>query len=122
MVERGYGLTHSAMKLKVNEITISRETPFRDCIPSAGWMRRWKRRHPELTLRASQALETARTKSLCKDNVRSFYENLLSLYSLYNYIPDHIWNCDESGTQAGKNGGGAYNCVNRCTAGSFYSS
>jgi hypothetical protein len=70
------------------------------------WMRNWKRHHPELILHASQALETTRTKGLCKDNVRSFYENLLSLYSLHKYAPDHIWNCDESGVQAGKNGGG----------------
>jgi hypothetical protein len=54
----------------------------------------------------SQALETARTKGLCKENVRSFYENLLSLYSLHNYTPDRIWNCDKSGAQARKNGGG----------------
>jgi hypothetical protein len=39
MVERDYGLTHSALKMKVNEITISRETPFQDGIPGAGWMK-----------------------------------------------------------------------------------
>jgi hypothetical protein len=59
-----------------------------------------------LTLRESQALETARAKGLCEENVRSFYENLHSLYSAHNYTPDRIWNCDESGVQAGKNGRG----------------
>lgn len=28
MVERGYGLIHSALKMKVGEIIMSRETPF----------------------------------------------------------------------------------------------
>jgi hypothetical protein len=69
-------------------------------------MRGWKRRHPELILRVAQALETARAKGLCKDNIKSFYDNLETLYSLHKYSPDRIWNCDESGTQAGKNGGG----------------
>jgi hypothetical protein len=39
MVERGYGLTHSAFKMKVSKITMSRETPFRDGIHGVGWMK-----------------------------------------------------------------------------------
>lgn len=71
-------------------------------------MRWWKRRHPELTLRVSHALESARAKGLCEENVRNFHENLQHLYNLYNlhnYPADRIWNCDESGAQAGRNGG-----------------
>jgi hypothetical protein len=67
-------------------------------------MRGWKRRHPELTLQVAQALEIARAKGLCKDNVKSFYDNLETLYSLHKYSPDQIWNCNESGAQARKNG------------------
>jgi hypothetical protein len=81
---------------------MSRATPFTEGIPGRGW----KRRHPKLTLRASQTLEIARTRGLCEDNVKSFYDNLQILYSTHNYSPDRIWNCDESGAQAGKNGGG----------------
>jgi hypothetical protein len=69
-------------------------------------MRGWRRRHPELTLRVSQALETARARGLCKDNVKTFYDNLETLYNLHNYTPDRIWNYDNSRAQAGKNGGG----------------
>ena len=36
MVERGYGLIHSALKMKVNEITMSKKTPFQNGIPGAG--------------------------------------------------------------------------------------
>jgi hypothetical protein len=106
MVDRGYGLSPTTLRMKVSEITMSRDTPFREGIPGGGWMKGWRRRHPKLTLRVSQALETARARGLCRDNVRSFYENLQTLYSMHKYTPDRIWNCDESGAQAGKNGGG----------------
>jgi hypothetical protein len=105
MCDRGYGLSPSALRMKVYEITASRWTPFRNGIPGDGWMRWWKKRHPNLTLRVSQAMESARARGLCEDNVRSFYENLQHLYSLHQYSPNMIWNCDESGAQAGKNGG-----------------
>ena len=106
MCELGLGLTPTALKLKVYDITKSRPTPFRNGIPGQGWMRWWKRRHPELTLRVAQALETARARGLCAANIKSFYDNLESLCTLHNYSPDQIWNCDESGAQAGRNGGG----------------
>ena len=105
MCDRGYGLSPSALRMKVYEITASRWTPFRNGIPGDGWMRWWKKRHPNLTLRVSQAMESARARGLCEDNVRNFYENLQHLYSLHQYSPNMIWNCDESGAQAGRNGG-----------------
>jgi hypothetical protein len=92
--------------MKVSEITISRDMPFCEGIPGGGWMRGWRHRHPKLTLQVSQALETARARSLCRDNVKSFYDNLVTLYNLHNYSPDRIWNCDESWAQVGKNWGG----------------
>jgi hypothetical protein len=104
-VERGCGLSPTALKMKVSEITMSKDTPFREGIPGGGWMRGWRRRHPELILQVSQALESAQARGLYKDNVKSFYDNLVTLYNLHNYSPNRIWNCDESGTQAGKNGG-----------------
>ena len=47
-----------------------------------------------------------RARGLCLENMRSFYHNLHSLYDLYKYGPERIWNHDESGAQVGKNGGG----------------
>ena len=91
--------------MKVSEITMARETPFRDGIPGEGWLRGWKRHHLELSLRQSQALETTRTKGLCAANVTNFYDNLQTLYAAHKYPPTRIWNCDESGAQAGQNGG-----------------
>ncbi len=105
MCDRGYGLTPSALRIKVYKITQSKWTPFWNGISDNGWMRWWKRRHLNLTLRVSQALESARARGLCEENVRSFYENLQHLYSLHQYSLDRIWNCDQSGAQAGRNGG-----------------
>lgn len=101
MCDRGYGLSPSALKMKVYEITKNRVTPFKDGIPGGGWMRWFKHRHPELTIRASQGLESARAKALCPENVQSLYDNLDELYNLHHYPPERIWNCDESGAQAG---------------------
>ena len=38
--------------------------------------------------------------------MRSFYSNLEQLYSKENYPAERIWNSDETGTQASRNGGG----------------
>jgi hypothetical protein len=51
-------------------------------------------------------LETSRARGLCQENVSSFYENLEQLYTLHAYPPHRVWNSDETGCQAGKNGGG----------------
>jgi hypothetical protein len=106
MAEAGHGLSATALKIKVSNIAMGRDTPFRNGIPGAGWLRGWKCRHPELSMRTSQALEVARARGMCELNVRSFYNNLEALYATNKYSPDRIWNCDESGAQAGKNGGG----------------
>jgi hypothetical protein len=38
MCDRGYGLSPTALRMKVYEITQSRWTPFRNGIPGNGWM------------------------------------------------------------------------------------
>ena len=38
--------------------------------------------------------------------MQSFYDNLNELCSLYIYPPDRVWNCDKTGTQAGRSNGG----------------
>jgi hypothetical protein len=42
---------------------------------------------------------------LCPSYVATFYENLEVLLHT-DFEPQYIWNCDESGAQAGRNGGG----------------
>ena len=47
-------------------------------------MRGWKKWHLELTLCTSQALDTAKARGLCEDNVKRFYDNLQTLYTIHN--------------------------------------
>jgi hypothetical protein len=100
-----FPLTISQLKLKVAMITQGRDMPFTNGIPGPGWLRWFRRRHPELSLRLAQGLDSKRARSLSAVNVNSFYENLSCLYDAHNYSPFHIWNCDETGVQAGHNGG-----------------
>jgi hypothetical protein len=105
MQDLGYPLTVGDLRLKVAEIIETRVNPFTNNIPRAGWLRWFRCRHPELVLRSSQGLEVNRARGLCPENVQNFYHNLLTLYDLHKYGPRQIWNCDESGVQAGRNGG-----------------
>ena len=102
----GWPITNLDLKLKVCEITQTWATPFKDGIPSPRWLRWWKCRHPHLTLRVPQGLETVRARALLRENVDSFYDNLDTLYSSYNYLPKRIWNCNETGAQNRREGRG----------------
>jgi hypothetical protein len=106
MQDLGWPMTIGLLRLKVAEICQDRSNPFIDGIPGQGWLRWFRRRHLELSLRASQGLEVNRARNLCPQNVASLLGNLQILYAEHSYPPDHIWNCDESGAQAGRNGGG----------------
>ena len=106
MQEYGYPLSMDQLRLKVPEMVQDRVTPFRDSILGNGWIKWFKKRHPNLTLRLSEGLEFSRAKGLCPENVRSFYSNLEQLYNKENYPAERIWNSDEIGAQAGRNSGG----------------
>jgi len=102
----GYPLTIGQLREKVGILTQRRFTPFIDVVLGVGWIKCFKNRHSELCIRKAQALDQKRAKHLCPKNVNSFYENLKELYDMYNYQTNHVWNCDETGVQAGKDGGG----------------
>jgi hypothetical protein len=56
MAEVGHRLSPTTLKIKVSNIAMGRDTPFRNGITGGGWMRGWKRCHSELSVRTSQAL------------------------------------------------------------------
>ena len=92
--------------MKVATATQTRETPWSASgVPGIGWLRRFRSRYPEITSRCSQGLEVARARSLYPTTAETLYGNLETLYMTHNYPPGHIWNCDESGVQAGRSGG-----------------
>jgi hypothetical protein len=104
MARYGHPLNLTELKIKVAEATQLRATPFTDGVPERGWLRWFRNRHPELSLRMSQGLDASRAKGLCPEHVSSFYDNLTTMLQ-QGYEPSYIWNCDESGAQAGRNGG-----------------
>ena len=55
--EYAYPLSMDQLRLKVAEMVQERVTPFRDGIPRNGWIKWFRKRHPNLTLRNSQELE-----------------------------------------------------------------
>ena len=106
MQEHVHPICIMELRRKVAEMIHDRWTPFKDGIPDRGWLRWFRNRHPELTLRSAQALEEARAKGLNPNSVASFYDNLQVAYQQHAYPPSHIWNVNESGAQAGRSGGG----------------
>ena len=106
MQDRGHPLTAAELCLKVATTTETRSTPWSARgVPGKGWLRRFWSRHPEISSRRSQGLEVARARALCPITAESLYTNLERLYTAHSYPPTHIWNCDESGVQAGRAGG-----------------
>ena len=103
MQDRGHPLTAAELRLKVAIATQTRSIPWSARgVPGKGWLRRFRSRHPEISSRRSHGLEVARACALCPTTVESLYANLERLYTTYTYPPTHIWNCDESGVQAGR--------------------
>ena len=92
--------------LKVAKITHDHDTPLAKGTLWLGWMKWFKIRNPNSTLRVVQGLEQCMMKGLCLENVTSLHDNLCDMYYRHNYRNTHISNCDEFGTQAGWNGGG----------------
>jgi hypothetical protein len=105
MARYGHPINIIELKIKVAEATQLWDTPFKDGIPSSGWLRWFHKRHPDISLHMSQGLDNGRARGLCPENVLTFYENL-EVMLRKGYEASHIWNCDESGAQAGRNGGG----------------
>ena len=106
MQDCGYPLTAAELRLKVATATQTRSTSWSARgVPGKRWLRRFRSRHPEISSRRSQGLEVARARALCPTTAKSLYANLETLYTAYTYPPTHIWNCDESGVQAGRAGG-----------------
>jgi len=105
MADRGFPLSWLNRRIKVASITQNCTTPFKDGIPGNGWVRWFKTRHPNISLRKAQPLEVARAKGLNSKNVATFYKNLQVLYEENKYEDSHIWNADETGAHVGRSGG-----------------
>jgi hypothetical protein len=105
MARYGHPMSLTELKIKVAKATQLCDIPFKDGIPGSGWLCWFCKQHLELSLRMSQGLDAGRVRSLCPDNVSTFYENLETMLQC-GYEAQCIWNYDKSREQAGRNGGG----------------
>ena len=106
MISLAHSLSVDDLKMKVAEICQDRQIPFGDGIPGKSWLKWFKHRHPQLVMRIPQGLDLNRARNLCPPMVESFYENLQNLYNQSGYQLSNIWNVDESGANASRNGVG----------------
>ena len=65
MANKGHPLTPTELKLKVAQLTQTRRTPFKNGVPGKGWLKWWKKRHPDLAIQSPQGL--VRTRNLGAD-------------------------------------------------------
>jgi hypothetical protein len=106
MQDLGHPLIVGQLRLKVALATQTRDTPWSTIgVSGKSWLRHFRLRHPKLASRKIQGLEMGRARGLCPISAASLYSNLEELYTSFHYLPSHIWNCDESGVQAGRSGG-----------------
>lgn len=65
------------------------------------WIRRFRSRHPDLSLKMTSSLEECRASSLTPAAVAGFYDLLEEVVTQYQVPPENIYNMDEKGIQMG---------------------
>lgn len=81
--------------------TIEKETPFTDNRPSRHWWERFRKRHPELSIRKPQQLSASRA-AVTQQDLQDWFKNnqeYLQKKNLLNIPSNRIFNCDESSIQ-----------------------
>lgn len=76
----------------------AKETPFTDDRPSRHWYERFRKRHPELSVRKPQHLSSSRA-AVSREDLQDWFQKTrkyLEDKSLLNISSDRIFNCDES--------------------------
>ncbi|KAJ8949411.1 hypothetical protein NQ318_007510 [Aromia moschata] len=61
------------------------------------WIRLFRKRQPQLTLRTPEPTSLSRATSFNKHNVNLFFQNLQRVLSKYKFNTNQIYNCDETG-------------------------
>ena len=77
----------------------SRPNPFLNNMPGKDWWYTFLRRHPEISLRTPQVLETCRAKACTPTALAKWYTDFEQFLATHDLIdkPTRIYNCDESG-------------------------
>jgi transposase len=103
---KGFGISKRQLLLKVG--TLCKKTSvasFKNGIPGKDWWYSFVKRHPEVSLRKPEKLETNRACMLNKVVVDKYFKDLSEIITNLNLnqSPEFIWNADETGKQMGHN-------------------
>lgn len=74
--------------------------PFKNGKAGDDWFSGFKRRHPEIVLRAPEPTSLARTRGFNKPQVELFYTNFWNLVEKYKLDATTIYNMDETGIKS----------------------
>lgn len=101
MDERGFPLGWRAIRIIAHEIGQKYGLAFE---ASSGWVRRFKRRHPDLTTRIAQSLERTRVGGMNPDTIQRYFdllekvkEEIVEANGGAEFADDLIYNLDETG-------------------------
>ena len=98
----GYGKTKEMVQFMASLIAKQRNNyEFKHGYPSDGWFECFLGRHPQLSVRKAQLLDTPRTH-ITREQLNEFYQRLTFIlvenkYNFdFNHHPERIWNMDET--------------------------
>lgn len=101
MDELFFGLTINDLRRLAYEFAEANKIQhrFNESLKMAGrdWVNSFLQRHPSLCLRQSAPTSLARAIGFNKAQVERFYKNLKEVYNKYNFLPNKIYNMDETG-------------------------
>lgn len=99
--KHNYGLSKSEMKKLAYSYAVANkiEVPQWEEAKSAGegWLRKFRNRHPNISLRKPEATSLARATAFNKTNVGEFFSKYQEILNRKQYQPHQIWNIDETG-------------------------
>ena len=65
------------------------------------WIYRFRKRWPALKGIYTRQIDSSRFKAMNRTSISAYFDAVLDLYRRNKYLPEHIWNMDESGFNVG---------------------
>ena len=98
METRMYGLTKKDVMCLAYQLAEANniEHPFQKEKAGEDWLRGFRQRHPEITLRAPESTSTARARAFNKPVVDKFYSTLKDIQKKKHFASHRIYNVDET--------------------------
>uniref|UniRef100_T1I899 Uncharacterized protein n=2 Tax=Rhodnius prolixus TaxID=13249 RepID=T1I899_RHOPR len=101
--EMFYGLTNEQTRKVAYQYAVAvksgniPETWHTDEIAGREWLVGFMSRHKKLTLRKPESTSLGRAACFNQANLDAFYNNLREVYQQHSFLPQDIWNVDETG-------------------------